>query len=351
MKKFNKGEWAEFYVLIKLLADGKIYYGDEEMRIIDDQYFEIDKILKSTQLGDQIFYIHKEFVTTDDIKVFRQDLYSSALKIFDKIIEGDKTFEITEANTLQNLLKIEQFSQGSNQKADIKLSLFDNQSHTSSIYGFSIKTKLSAKSTLVNSSGKSTGFRYQIHNCNDKIMNMINETEGVGKINQRIANVLNSGCEIKFVETTSDIYRDNLKMIDTVFDSILAELLLSGYIYNKKILHQTIQTSRFVEFYNLLGLTEDAIVYKIKNFLNVSAIGMTPAKNWDGNIQVDGGIIVVKKNGEIVGYFVFDLEKFKQYLWNNTYFETPSTTRHNFGYVYKIEDNYFFDLNLQVRFT
>jgi hypothetical protein len=78
---------------------------------------------------------------------------------------------------------------------------------------------------------------------------------------------------------------------------------------------------------------------------------MTPSKPWNGKNEVDGGIIIVKTTGDLVGYFVFSLEKFKEYLWQNTYFETPSTTRHNFGYIYKEDGQFYFDLNLQVRFN
>lgn len=39
------------------------------------------------------------------------------------------------------------------------------------------------------------------------------------------------------------------------------------------------------------------------------------------------------------------------YLFNNTKFDTPSTTRHEFGEVYKVKDSYLIKLNLQIRFT
>ncbi|MGL5893993.1 MAG: HpaII family restriction endonuclease [Bacteroidales bacterium] len=40
----------------------------------------------------------------------------------------------------------------------------------------------------------------------------------------------------------------------------------------------------------------------------------------------------------------------EEYLFNNTKLETPSTSRHDFGTIYKEEDDYFLKLNLQVRF-
>ncbi|ASY41521.1 hypothetical protein CAV20_05555 [Taylorella equigenitalis] len=41
---------------------------------------------------------------------------------------------------------------------------------------------------------------------------------------------------------------------------------------------------------------------------------------------------------------------FEDYLLNNTKFETPSTSRHNFGYVYEELGEQRIKLNLQIRF-
>ena len=46
MLKGNKGEWSEVYVLLRLLADGKIYAADSELNKIEDVYFPIIKIIR-----------------------------------------------------------------------------------------------------------------------------------------------------------------------------------------------------------------------------------------------------------------------------------------------------------------
>jgi len=350
MQTLNKGEWAEFYAFIKLLADGRVYYGDEGLNIVENKYFDIDKILKTRGKLDQIFYITDKNIKFENSEISRDDLKNSANKIFREILLGAKTFSIEEAEKLKTLFNLERFSEPSSVKSDIRLSLIDSISKDSDIYGFSIKTKLKAKSTLINSSGNSTGFRYKIEGFSQSLMKDINKIEGRSKVNDRIAKILDSGCKIFFSETTSQKYQTNLKMVDTSLDLIIGEMLLSSYIENKKVLKEAIKTSIFTKFFQSLKLSEQSIIYKIKNFLYISATGMTPSKIWDGENEVDGGIIVVKASGDLVGYFIFSLNKFKEYLWQNTYFETPSTTRHDFGYVYKENGDYYFDLNLQVRF-
>ena len=47
----NKGEWSEVYVLLRLLADGKIYAADSELNKLEDIYFPIIKIIREENKG------------------------------------------------------------------------------------------------------------------------------------------------------------------------------------------------------------------------------------------------------------------------------------------------------------
>ena len=75
---------------------------------------------------------------------------------------------------------------------------------------------------------------------------------------------------------------------------------------------------------------------------------MQPTKKWDGTEEANGGYIIVKENGEIVAYHLYDRDSFEKYLLENTKFDTGSTNRHNFGKIYKEKDKLFIDLILQI---
>ena len=78
---------------------------------------------------------------------------------------------------------------------------------------------------------------------------------------------------------------------------------------------------------------------------------MMPSKKWDGQDEANGGYIIVKEQGELVTYHLYNRNSFENYLLNNTRLETGSTAKHKFGEIYKDEeDNMFIKLNLQVRF-
>lgn len=90
--------------------------------------------------------------------------------------------------------------------------------------------------------------------------------------------------------------------------------------------------------------------HKMKNFLTDVALGMTPATAWNGNFQATGVYIIVREDGEVLCYHIYNHNEFQEYLFNNTRLETPSTSKYDFGTIYKEDGNLFIKLNLQVRF-
>jgi hypothetical protein len=78
---------------------------------------------------------------------------------------------------------------------------------------------------------------------------------------------------------------------------------------------------------------------------------MTPAQPWTGDFQATGGYIIVKEDGEILCYHIYNHNEFQEYLFRNTRFETPSTGRYEFGTIYTENGKNYIKLNLQVRFV
>ena len=90
--------------------------------------------------------------------------------------------------------------------------------------------------------------------------------------------------------------------------------------------------------------------YKIKRFLTDIALGMMPSKVWTGELDATGGYLVVKESGDILCYHIYNRNEFENYLLNNTKLETACSTRHGFGSIYEIDNQQYFNLNLQIRF-
>lgn len=90
--------------------------------------------------------------------------------------------------------------------------------------------------------------------------------------------------------------------------------------------------------------------YKIKRFLTDIALGMMPSKVWTGKYDATGGYLIVKADGEILCYHIYNKNEFEDYLLANTKLETASSSRHGFGKIYEENGELFFKLNLQIRF-
>lgn len=44
--RLNKGDWSEAYVFLKLLAEGRIYSGDEDLNKVLSVYMDVLKIIR-----------------------------------------------------------------------------------------------------------------------------------------------------------------------------------------------------------------------------------------------------------------------------------------------------------------
>lgn len=77
---------------------------------------------------------------------------------------------------------------------------------------------------------------------------------------------------------------------------------------------------------------------------------MVPSTVWDGFTRAYGGYIIVKETGDIICYHLYNREDFLIYLYENTKLESASSSRHDYGKLYKKGEEIFFNLNLQIRF-
>jgi hypothetical protein len=91
--------------------------------------------------------------------------------------------------------------------------------------------------------------------------------------------------------------------------------------------------------------------YKMKTVLCAFALGMIPSEPWGGIEDANGGYIVVKEDGDVVCFFLYDRNEFEDYLLGCTEFERGSTSRHGYLSIYEDGGEYFMKLNLQIRFT
>jgi hypothetical protein len=245
------------------------------------------------------------------------------------------TFSIPEIENFINSFDSHSLKAKSSVKSDIRIVIHDQRAGTNPELGFSIKSQLGGASTLLNA-GKTTNFIFKINNLGlsqNQILE-INEIETRSKIKDRIEKITELGGILEFQKPT--IIAESLHLFFTSTFSSVIELTSKISIANP--LEYNLETNH--PFYS----------YKIKRFLTDIALGMMPSKVWTGELDATGGYLVVKENGEVLCYHIYNRNEFEDYLFVNTKLETASSTRHEFGKIYEENGQIYFKLNLQIRF-
>lgn len=350
----NRGEWSELYALIKLMYTGRLYAADENVERLDDVYFPILRILRNQATPEQIDYIIHE----NNVDVFyggvkvtsidKEQLAKTTHLIFSGIQAGsERAFEIKGAPEAMEEMYIDRISAASSDKTDITMQIHDVHTGYDPICGFSIKSELGSAPTLLNASG-ATNFVYEVRGITDEDMERINAIDTKTKILDRIADIMKHG-EMKYIRVANANFSSNLMLIDSYMDNIIADMLLAFY-QNKATDCKTIVD--IVEEHNPLGYPRRGLYeFKFKKFLCSVALGMMPSKNWDGHDEANGGYVIVKEDGDVLAYHLYNRSAFETYLLNNTKLERGSTSRHGFASIYKENNKYFINLNLQIRFV
>ena len=354
MFKGNKWEWSEVYVLLRLLAGGKIYAADSELNKLEDVYFPIIKIIreeiKEYTAGEMILvYINGSKVKELPATEFELEFENLLNEINSKDSMG--AFHVENTKNLND--KILCYKLFAPVGSDITVQIIDTNTVYSPTLGFLVKYELGSSPTLLNA-GKTTNFIYKIvHNHPDlireanekyKVSGGKNHTDFRGLIN----NIIEENGTLEYRKMNNQIFEDNLVLIDSNMDKIIAETLLYFYrdgISNCDDMVEKLEQENPMNYGNV-----NAYRYKFKKFLTAVALGMKPATVWDGLDEGTGGYIVVTKEGNVLAYHIYNRNYFEEYLLSNTKYETASTSRHDFGEVYNENGEDFIKLNLQVRF-
>ncbi len=353
----NKGEWSELYVFLRLLGDGGIYGADEELNKVREMFYPLIEIKRDNNIyrniGDRHIIRIIDGRTADILLELNADEFNKKANLLLERIRNEKsTFNVDDIESFMKQISICTLKASSTDKSDIAVILHDVITCQDRLFKFSIKSQLGHSSTLLNA-GKTTNFIYEINGClEDTDIQKINEISSVSKIKDRLLKLYNSSHSLTFVETESDTFYYNLQMIDSKMPEILAYMLV--YYYQGR-------ASTISELTNILtrenpcgfSIRENVnfYKYKIKRLLREIALGMMPSKQWSGELDATGGYIIVKESGDIVCYHIYNINQFEDYLFNNTKLETASSSRHNFGAIYKVGGQNFITLNLQIRFN
>lgn len=352
----NKGEWSELYVLFKLLGEKKIHAGDGKLNKLKE-YYPVISVIRDELERHFEYAIDKNIVivTEDNNEISRinvADFLLQSKTMFDDIQKGAGAFSIPKLDDFLKKIHCQKVKAKSQDKADIHIVIHDYHTGMQPKLGFSIKSDAGSKPTLLNASIPTT-FKYEIvgDSFNDKNMNDINAISSLKKIQDRVNEIYKLGASLNYSGMFNSVFENNLCMVDSLLPEIVAALMSDSYLCRDMNIQRAVE--RMIKKnplgYNL-QLGHDFYGYKMKSLMVCTALGMLPATPWNGKYDATGGYIVVKNDGDVICFHLYDRNLLEDYLFCNTKFETPTGDRYNLGNVYKENDKYYFNLVLQIRF-
>jgi type II restriction enzyme len=350
----NTGEWSELYALAFLLANGGAYGADKDQKKKADLFYKVLKIIFAEKVGREkmTYEINNDLVdifsgTNKVVSIKVQKIQGVLKRMFDSLSaknEG-RAFPLEAGSEMMQILHKEVIRASSFDKKDLDLVVLDVKTNLPSPeVGFSIKSQLGSPSTLINAS-KATNFTFEVLDGDMKVPKQLPKLHEKN-VKDNVNLLLTSGYNIVFNKVDSETFQNNLSLIDSNLPNYIAKILLSYYSRGASNLDDLVELN-----FPSADKQSKQPIHKIKEFVSVMALGMMPNTNWNGILTSLGGFLLVKKDGDVLCYYLYNLEDFQEYLLSNTKLDTPSTTRYGIGKIIEENGRFFIKLNLQVRFT
>lgn len=354
----NKGEWSEIYTLFRLLGEGKVHAGDANMNKLDLYYPILNIIREESKKYEYKPDINHNIVVIDEngteyLRIPMQKFMDESLSLLNEIKSGgSRAFPVPDTESFMVQIGCTKLKAPSKDKADIHIVIHDLRTNMTPLLGFSIKSQLGSPSTLLNA-GEPTNVCYRItkKTMSDRELSEINNIEDHLP---RMGALIERGYGLEYSNIEHNTFRNNLLFLDTCMPQFVAQCLICDNLPNStSSIKNAVETVANQNPFNFSGSNVVAFYeHKMKVLLLDAALGMTPAKEWTGRYDANGGYLVVKKDGDIVCYHFYNRNDVEDYLYNNTRFERASRSRYHFGSLYRASDGeVYIKLNLQIRFT
>lgn len=352
--KYNKGEWAEGYVFLKVLGDGRINAGTPDLKPIEDTYIDIKNVQK--RLGNDMFVFRRtqigrvaclieclrndekylvvpsgEFASNaDNLNRYINNIKGSAFPVPDV----QDFIESLGINSIKSPPMSKDEIEKYGGKTDIFLRVRSSIDNMEEDIGFSIKSHFGSNATLLNC-GAGTNYLFEIKNCTDADMIALNALDSVKEQLQYIKNsetldIEPLGSAIlspKGSDVSGPIFDYNLEHVDSRFPEIIPYMLLSIYGYyeepKSRSIPDVVETITKANPLNLRN-AKSPYITMFKDFLFSAFSGLTATKLWDGKKRVTGGYLDVSKDGTLLYFRAISDDQFVSYLFNSTCIDHPS---------------------------
>lgn len=351
----TKREWSELYAFFRLLANGYVYAGTPDAKKNEELCWPVAMVQREEHDGTRQYIIEDEniYIKGENIdkRIPREDFVTVAGLVLDAIKQS-KDMEVESPEGVEEFLDevaIFDLEAKTDDRTDFHVAFYNE--HTP-LVGFCVRSKLSPMFPLLDG-GRTANFKFEQTGVKfaTPTVNKINAFGEEEDVIGRMLMIERLGGNLKFNDAADKVFRSNLHMIDLHFPRILGEMCRAMHLEG---ITRVSELTDYIKQLNPLKIKDELITkhryyeHKMKEFLLALALGMRPAKMYNGTNSAVAGFMMVDGAGEVVCYQKADRQTFADFLYYNTRLEKGPTAKDKYGYLEKENGVYYFKLNLKI---
>lgn len=316
----TKRELGELYTFFRLLADGKVFPGTPNAQREDKKCWPVALIQREEHDGTRRYYIGEEDVrivsgTVEKDGTFtasaeKKELsfpradFGDAAEIILHLLRNEQGEEVEVSEGLEAFLdavNIYDLESKTDDRTDFSVAFW---SADAPLTGFTVRCRLGRMNPLLDG-GRTANLKLEQSGVKFAVptVNKVNALpESPAEVTERMLMIERLGGVLKYSDVADRVFRCNLLMIDLHFPRMLAEMVRIMHLDG--ITRVAELTERIKEM-NPLKIKDELInkhcfyEFKMKQFLLALALGMRPAKIYNGTDSAVEGLLLTNGNGGI----------------------------------------------------
>jgi type II restriction enzyme len=351
----TKREWGELYAFFRLLADGYVYAGRPDGQREDALRLPVALVQREEHDGTRRYVVEAEQVRIESeqgVKRIPREDFDTVARLVWEAVRTATEEDVTSPDGVEEFLDevaIYDLAANTDDRTDFHVAFY---APDAPLEGVSVRSMVGRQFPLLDG-GRAANFKFEQTGIKfaTPTVNKINAFGDTEDVSGRMMMIERLGGVLRFSDAADKVFRSNLGMIDLHFPRMLGEMLRLMQLDG---LTKVSELTEAVKAVNPLKIKDELIhkhgyyEYKMKQFLMAVALGMRPAKLFNGSDSAVQDFLRVDGSGQVVIYRAADRATFAEFLYRNTRFEKGSTDKDKYGYLERENGVYYFKLNLKI---
>lgn len=351
----TKKEWCELYTFFRLLADGKVVLGTAEAKA-GEVSWPVAMIQREEHDGTRRYYIEEETIRIEGetgVKSMPREDFGIVAGLILQAVKSSSENDVTSPDGVEEFLDeagIFDLEAKTEDRTDFSVAFWHPEAP---LRGFNVRSRLGAMNPLLDG-GRAANLKLEQSGVKfaNPTVNKVNALpESPNEVAERMMMIERLGGVLKYSDVADRVFRSNLSMIDLHFPRVLTEMVRIMHLDG---ISRISELTEIIKQMNPLKIKDELInkhkfyEFKMKQFLMALALGMRPAKIYNGLDSAVEGILLVDGSGDVLCYHKSEKQAMEDFLFLNTRLEKGSLEKDKYGFLERENGVYYFKLNVKI---